>query len=47
VALAWLRAQPSVSVPIASARTVEQVEEIVQVVELSGGEVEKLNAISA
>jgi aryl-alcohol dehydrogenase-like predicted oxidoreductase len=47
VALAWLRAQPSVSVPIASARTVEQVEEIVQVVELSGGAVEKLNAISA
>jgi aryl-alcohol dehydrogenase-like predicted oxidoreductase len=47
VALAWLRAQPSVSVPIASARTVEQMEEIVQVVELSGGEVEKLNAISA
>jgi aryl-alcohol dehydrogenase-like predicted oxidoreductase len=47
VALAWLRAQPTVSVPIASARTVEQVQEIVQVVELSGGEVEKLNAISA
>jgi len=46
VALAWLRAQPSVSVPIASARTVEQVEEIVQVVELSVGEVEKLNTIS-
>jgi len=47
VALAWLRAQPSVSVPIASARTVEQVEEIVQVVGLSVEEVEKLNAISA
>jgi aryl-alcohol dehydrogenase-like predicted oxidoreductase len=47
VALAWLRAQPTVSVPIASARTVEQVEEIVQVVELSGGEVEKLNGVSA
>jgi aryl-alcohol dehydrogenase-like predicted oxidoreductase len=47
VALAWLRAQPSISVPIASARTVEQVEEIVQVVELSVKEVEKLNAISA
>jgi len=47
VALAWLRAQPSVSVPIASARTVEQVEEIVQVVELSGEEVEKLNGVSA
>jgi aryl-alcohol dehydrogenase-like predicted oxidoreductase len=47
VALAWLRAQPSVSVPIASARTVEQVEEIVQVVELSVEEVEKLNTVSA
>jgi aryl-alcohol dehydrogenase-like predicted oxidoreductase len=47
VALAWLRAQPSVSVPIASARTLKQVEEIVQVVELSVEEVEKLNAISA
>jgi aryl-alcohol dehydrogenase-like predicted oxidoreductase len=46
VALAWLRAQTSVSVPIASARTVEQVEEIVQVVELSGEEVERLNAVS-
>jgi aryl-alcohol dehydrogenase-like predicted oxidoreductase len=46
-ALAWLRAQPSVSVPIASARTVEQVEEIVQVVELTQEEVEKLNKVSA
>jgi aryl-alcohol dehydrogenase-like predicted oxidoreductase len=36
-----------VSVPIASARTVEQVEEIIQVVELSREEVEKLNAVSA
>ena len=47
VALAWLRAQPSVSVPIASARTVEQVEEIIQAVELSREEVEKLNTASA
>jgi len=47
VALAWLRAQPSVSVPIASARTVEQVEEIVQIIELSVEEVEKLNGVSA
>jgi aryl-alcohol dehydrogenase-like predicted oxidoreductase len=46
VALAWLRSQPSVSVPIASARTVEQVEEIIQVVELSKEEVEKLNEVS-
>jgi aryl-alcohol dehydrogenase-like predicted oxidoreductase len=36
-----------VSVPIASARTVEQVEEIVQVVELGVEEVERLNGISA
>jgi aryl-alcohol dehydrogenase-like predicted oxidoreductase len=36
-----------VSVPIASARTVGQVEEIVQVVELSVGEVEKLNRVSS
>jgi aryl-alcohol dehydrogenase-like predicted oxidoreductase len=46
VALAWLRAQPTVSVPIASARTVEQVNEIVQIIELSTEEVEQLNAIS-
>ena len=47
IALSWLRAQPSVSVPIASARTVEQVEEIIQAVELSVEEVEKLNGVSA
>ena len=46
VALGWLRAQPTVSVPIASARTVEQLNEIIQVVELSPAEVETLNAIS-
>jgi aryl-alcohol dehydrogenase-like predicted oxidoreductase len=46
VALAWLRAQPTVSVPIASARTVEQVHEIIQVIELTSDEVESLNAIS-
>ena len=46
VALAWLRAQPTVSVPIASARTVEQVHEITQVIELTSDEVESLNAIS-
>jgi hypothetical protein len=47
IALGWLRAQPTVSVPIASARTVEQLKEIMQVVELSTEEVETLNAISA
>jgi aryl-alcohol dehydrogenase-like predicted oxidoreductase len=44
VALAWLRAQPTVSVPIASARTVEQVEEIIEIVELQKDEIEKLDA---
>jgi aryl-alcohol dehydrogenase-like predicted oxidoreductase len=47
IALGWLRAQPTVSAPIASARTVPQLEEIVQVVELTSTEVEKLNALSA
>ena len=47
IALGWLRAQPTVSAPIASARTVPQLEEIVQVVELTSAEVEKLNALSA
>jgi aryl-alcohol dehydrogenase-like predicted oxidoreductase len=47
IALGWLRAQPTVSAPIASARTVLQLEEIIQVVELSGDEVERLNALSA
>ena len=46
VALAWLRANPTVSAPIASARTVEQLNEIIQVVELSPQEIEKLNTIS-
>jgi aryl-alcohol dehydrogenase-like predicted oxidoreductase len=47
IALGWLRAQPTVSAPIASARTVPQLEEIIQVVELSTAEVEKLNTLSA
>jgi aryl-alcohol dehydrogenase-like predicted oxidoreductase len=47
IALGWLRAQPTVSAPIASARTVPQLEEIIQVVELTSDEVEKLNALSA
>ena len=47
VALAWLRTQPQVSTPIASARTVEQLEEIIQVVELSSDEVEKLTKLSS
>jgi aryl-alcohol dehydrogenase-like predicted oxidoreductase len=36
-----------VSAPIASARTVPQLEEIIQVVELTTDEVEKLNTLSA
>ena len=47
IALAWLRSQSTVSVPIASARTVLQLEEIVQIVELTQLEVEKLNLASA
>ena len=47
VALGWLRAQPTVSAPIASARTVPQLEEIIQVVELTPEEVVRLNSISA
>jgi len=47
VALAWLRGQSVVSTPIASARTVEQLNEIVQVVELSAAEIESLSVITA
>ena len=46
IALAWLRAQPTVSTPIASARTVEQLNEIIQIIDLSKSEVEQLNALS-
>jgi aryl-alcohol dehydrogenase-like predicted oxidoreductase len=47
IALAWLRANPAVSTPIASARTVEQLSEIVEVVHLSDVEVKILNRASA
>jgi len=47
IALGWLRAQPTVSAPIASARTVAQLEEIIQVVELTPDEVLRLNTVSA
>ena len=47
IALGWLRANPTVSVPIASARTVAQLEEIIQVIELTQAEVSTLNVISA
>ena len=46
VALAWLRAQPTVVAPIASARTVEQLEEIAPAasLELTAAELELLGA---
>ncbi len=47
IALAWLRSQPTVSTPIASARTVEQLHEIMQIVELSAEELAKLSVLSA
>ncbi|CAB4679755.1 unannotated protein [freshwater metagenome] len=47
IALAWLRAQSTVSVPIASARTVDQLKEIIQIVELSAEEIAELSALSA
>ena len=42
VALAWLRAQPTVAAPIASATKLEQIKEIMQVVELSPSELQLL-----
>jgi len=45
IALAWLRANPQVSTPIASARTVAQLHEIMQVVDLTSDEVALLSAL--
>jgi len=42
ISLAWLRAQPTVSVPIASARTVDQLVEIMPIVKLAPEEIELL-----
>lgn len=47
VALAWLRSQSSVSVPIASARTIDQLNEIVQVLELRSEDIARLSEITA
>ena len=44
-ALGWLRAQPGVVTPIASARTVKQLAEILPVVELSAQQVASVNAL--
>ena len=46
IALAWLRSNPQVSTPIASARTVEQLIEIMEVIDLNSDEVATLNSIS-
>jgi len=43
VALGWVAAQPGVSTPIASARTVEQLEEIVNIASLSADEISELS----
>ncbi len=42
IALAWLRAQPSVSVPIASARTVEQLDALMPIITLSAADRKRL-----
>jgi len=47
VSLAWLRAQSVVGAPIASARTVEQVPGLLEVVDLSADDVTRLGAITA
>jgi aryl-alcohol dehydrogenase-like predicted oxidoreductase len=46
ISLAWLRSNPQVSTPIASARTVEQLIEIIEVVDLSSEEVSRLSSVS-
>jgi aryl-alcohol dehydrogenase-like predicted oxidoreductase len=46
IALAWLRSNPQVSTPIASARTVEQLTEIIEVIELSVEEISLLSSKS-
>jgi aryl-alcohol dehydrogenase-like predicted oxidoreductase len=47
ISLAWLRSNPAVSTPIASARTVEQLREIVQIVELEDADIDALDRASA
>lgn len=46
IALAWLRSNNAISTPIASARTVEQLDEIIQIVNLSKEQVDQLNIAS-
>ena len=45
VALAWLRSNSAVSTPIASARTVQQLAEIIQIISLSPQQIDRLNSI--
>ena len=49
VALAWLMARPSITAPIASATTVEQLHELVEAtrLDLPSASLEKLNQASA
>jgi len=49
VALAWLKAQPTIAAPIASATRVEQARQLVAALtlELSAAQVESLNEASA
>ena len=42
ISLAWLRAQPTVATPIASATKLEQIKEIMPIVELSSQELQRL-----
>ncbi|MGA9582731.1 MAG: aldo/keto reductase [Allosphingosinicella sp.] len=49
IALAWIAAQPAVTAPIASARTFEQLEELLgaMVLELTDAQLERLDEVSA
>jgi len=46
IALAWLRNHSAVSTPIASARTVAQLDEIIQIITLSPQQIDRLNNIT-
>jgi aryl-alcohol dehydrogenase-like predicted oxidoreductase len=46
VALAWLRANPLVSTPLASATNQKQLSEIMQLIDLSADEISRLNLAS-
>jgi aryl-alcohol dehydrogenase-like predicted oxidoreductase len=46
ISLAWLRVQKTVSVPIASARTLEQLREIMEFVSLSPEEIDRISSAS-